>query len=43
MLLSANFEGYDIDYAEIINKGHVCHEQRRCWAMYDALQRIDNF
>lgn len=38
----ANFEEYNIDYAETHNKGHVCHEERRCWVGYDALPRIDN-
>lgn len=42
MLLSANFEGYNIDYAETINKGHGRLEQRRCWVGYDALPFIEN-
>lgn len=37
----ANFEGYNIDFAETYNKGHVCHESRRCWVGYDALPLID--
>lgn len=38
----ANFEGYNIDYAQTINKGHGRLEQRRCWVGYDALPYIDN-
>jgi predicted transposase YbfD/YdcC len=38
----ANFKGYNIDYAETINKGHGRFEQRRCWVDYDALHYIDN-
>jgi len=38
----ANFEGYNIDYAETHNKGHGRIEERRCWVGYDALPRIDN-
>ena len=35
------FEGYDIDYAETLNKGHGRLESRRCWVGYDALPDID--
>jgi predicted transposase YbfD/YdcC len=38
----ANFDGYNIDYAQTINKGHGRFEQRRCWVGYDALPFIDN-
>lgn len=33
----ANFEGYNIDFAETYDKGHVCQESRRCWVGYGAL------
>ncbi|MDM8557978.1 hypothetical protein [Candidatus Parabeggiatoa sp. HSG14] len=40
----ANFEGYNIDFAETKtnNKGHGYIEARRCWVGYDALTRIDS-
>lgn len=37
----ANFDGYNIDYAETTNKGHGRIEQRRCWVGYD-IQNIIN-
>lgn len=38
----ANFEGYNIDFAEIFDKGHGRIESRRCWVSYDALPRINS-
>jgi hypothetical protein len=38
----ANFEGYKIDYAETINKGHGRIEQRRCWISNDTQYISDN-
>ena len=38
----ANFEGYNIDYSETINRGHGRIEQRRCWVGYDAQNIIDD-
>jgi len=35
------FEGYNIDFAETNDKGHVCYESRRCWVGYDALPHIE--
>ena len=37
----ALFEGYHIDYAETINKGHGRLESRRCWVGYDAGPIVD--
>jgi predicted transposase YbfD/YdcC len=37
----ANFEDYDIDFAQTFGKGHGRLESRRCWVGYDALPRID--
>ncbi len=38
----ASFEGYNIDYAETINKAHGRLERRRCWVGYDIRDIIDN-
>lgn len=37
----ANFEGYNIDYAETINKAHGRLSPRRCWVGYDIQDIID--
>lgn len=37
----ANFDGYEIDFAETFDKGHGRLESRRCWVSYDALSRIE--
>jgi hypothetical protein len=37
----ANFEGYQIDFAETYDKAHGRIESRRCWVGYDAFFRID--
>jgi len=37
----ANFEGYNIDFAETFDKGHGRLESRRCWVGYDALPCIE--
>jgi len=37
----ANFEDYNIDFAETYDKAHGRIESRRCWVAYDALPRID--
>jgi predicted transposase YbfD/YdcC len=37
----ANFENYNIDFAETFNKGHGRIESRRCWVGYDALPHIN--
>jgi len=37
----ANFEGYNIDYAQTFNKGHGRLEQRRCWVGYDVLRCVN--
>jgi predicted transposase YbfD/YdcC len=34
------FEGYNVDFSEISNKGHGRIETRRCWVCYDVLPYI---
>lgn len=38
----ANFEGYNIDFAETFDKGPGRLESRRCWVGYDDLPRIES-
>ncbi|EDN69070.1 transposase, IS4 [Beggiatoa sp. PS] len=38
----ANFESYNIDFAETYNKSHGRIESRRCWVGYDALPLTDD-
>jgi predicted transposase YbfD/YdcC len=38
----ANFNGYNIDYAETVDKAHGRFERRRCWVGYDALHYVYN-
>lgn len=35
------FEGYNVDYAETLEKGHGRVESRRCWVAYKSLPHID--
>jgi len=39
-VMEADFEDYNIDFAETFDKGHGRLESRRCWVSYDALPHI---